>query len=440
MPRSSDVEKRCYIMKKTIVHGDLVYAKSPKEVSTVKDGYMVIEDSVITYVGKDPVKAASEDTFLDYKGKLIIPGFADLHLHAPQFPNIGLGADMELLPWLEQYTFPEEAKYADVDYAEEVYKRLINQLWSVGTLNSAIFASLHEEATTKLYDLLIESGLGARVGKVNMDRNSPDFYVETTEESIRQTNLFIEKNLSKSDRVKPIVTPRFVPSCTEELMKELGKIAAKHDLPIQSHLDENKDEIEWVCSLHPDSACYSEVYDTFKLFGQQPTLMAHCIYCNDDEVKMMSESNVYAVHCPFSNANLISGIMPIKKYMEKGVKVALGSDISGGHEINIAKVMVLSMQLSKMLAVHEQKPDEFLTTPESFFLATKSGGSFFGKRGSFEEGYKGDFLVIDDSDYLINERDLMERLEKFLYVSKPSNIIHRYMEGEELAKPFPELP
>ncbi|QRN84713.1 amidohydrolase family protein [Clostridia bacterium] len=421
---------------RTIVHGDFAYSKKITEMSTLKGSYMIVEDGTIVGFSTEKPEMRESDCFLEFERKLIIPGFADMHLHAPQFPNVGLGTDMELLEWLKRYTFPEEAKYVEVDYAEKVYKKLINKLWSVGSLYSCIFGSIHEKASTRLFELLIDSGLYSFVGKVNMDRNSPDFYVETTDESIRETKHFIENNYKKSERVKPIITPRFVPTCTAKLMKGLGELAEEYNIPVQSHLDENQAEIQWVCSLHPDSNSYAHVYERFKLFGSQPTLMGHCIYCNDEELELLLNSDVMAIHCPFSNANLISGIMPVKRYLDLGVKVALGSDISGGNEINIAKVMVLSMQLSKMLAVHNATPGDYLSTQEAFYLGTKAGGAFFGKHGSLEPGYEADFLVIDDSDYLINELSVQERVEKFLYVGKEENIRARYVSGKKIEKPF----
>ncbi len=423
---------------RTIVFGDIIFAESSQSFRAQKDAYMILVDGMIESLESKRPEEMEGDQFLDFRHKLIVPGFADLHLHAPQFPNIGLGADMELLPWLEKYTFPEESKYKDLDYARMVYRKLINRLWSAGTLYSGIYATIHEESSTLLFDLLVQSGLYAKVGKVNMDRNSPDYYVEDTKESVAATERFILKNLRKSSRVTSIVTPRFVPSCTSELMQALGNLAATYDLSVQSHLDENRSEIDWVCSLHPSSESYAHVYQEFGLFGAQPTLMAHCIYCSEEEIRLLADSDVVAVHCPFSNANLISGIMPVKTYLKQGVHVALGSDISGGHELSMPKVMVLSMQLSKMLAVSNAMPNDFLSTVEAFYLGTKSGGSFFGKHGSLEPGYHGDFLVIDDESYRLRELSIEERLEKFLYVGRDEHIIHRFVDGQEVRKPFPE--
>src|SRR6056297_3271209 len=117
---------------RTIVRGDFAWTPDPSEFRTVEDGYMVVEDGRIRSLGTTPPKPEHKDRMLDFRGRLIVPGFADMHLHAPQFPNIGLGADMELLPWLETYTFPEEARYRDPAYADHVYRTLINRLWEEG--------------------------------------------------------------------------------------------------------------------------------------------------------------------------------------------------------------------------------------------------------------------------------------------------------------------
>ncbi|WP_372450510.1 amidohydrolase family protein [Clostridium chauvoei] len=185
-----------------------------------------------------------------------MPGFIDLHFDAPQFANLGLGLDKELIPWLKNYAFPEEAKFKDVNYAKNIYINVIKEIWKQGTTRVVLFSSLHKEGTRVLFDLLIKSGLGAYVGKVNMDRNSPEYLIEDTNQSISDTEDIIKEYIDKSDLVKPIITPRFVPSCTPELMKKLGELSEKYDLLIQSHLSENHLEIEWIKELHRE--CSSE--------------------------------------------------------------------------------------------------------------------------------------------------------------------------------------
>ena len=419
--------------------GDIVFTPEFGKYSIFKGGYVVVEGKVVKGVFRALPEKYKDAKLTDYGSKLIIPGFVDLHLHAPQFANRGLGVDMELLPWLETYTFPEESKYSDEDYAKRAYKKVVYELWKKGTTRSVLFATIHSKSSKILMDLLNEAGLSAYVGKVNMDRNCPDFYIENTEDSINDTEKFLEKVINKYDLVKPIITPRFVPTCTPEMMKGLSILSKKYNVPVQSHLSENKGEIEWVKQLHPEAPNYAEVYNEFEMFGQKPTIMAHCVHLTDDEIELMAKNNVFVAHSPHSNCNLISGISPIRKLIKAGVQVGLASDISGGHDISIPSVMVNAIQISKMKWVENPNYsafNEFLSTPEALYLATKGGGKFFGKVGSFEEGYDFDALIIDDSSLEdVNERTIEERIQRYIYVGDDRNIVDRFVAGNKLSEP-----
>lgn len=423
-------------MRKLVLKGDIVFTPSMDEFKIYKDSYLVSENGKIVGIFEKLGEKYKDYTLKDYTGKMIIPGFVDIHLHAPQFPNRGMGYDKELLPWLQSYTFPEEAKYKDIKYAERVYRDFVKELWKNGTTSAVIYGTIHKESTKLLMDLLIESGIRAYVGKVNMDRNSIPNLTEDTERSLRETEELILEYKDKSPLVKPIITPRFVPTCSDALLEGLGKLALKYDVPVQSHLSENTDEVKWVSELHPDAKNYASVYDKFNLFGQRRTIMAHCIHNTDEEIDLMAKNGVYAAHCVHSNFNLSSGIMPVRKFLDKKVPVGLGSDISGGHEISIPKVMAASIQASKMKWLETDKKLKPLTLLEVFYLATKGGGSFFGKVGSFEKGYEMDCLIIDDSNLgIYRELTVEERLEKFIYLGDDRNIVDRYVAGKLLKEP-----
>lgn len=418
-------------MDKIFYKGDIVFTPTKDKFEIYEDSYILVENGKVEGIHKKIQGKYEDPPIKDFTGKMIIPGFVDLHLHGPQYPNIGLGLDKELIPWLDTYTFPEEAKYSDIEYAEKVYSRLIKDLWKFGTTRSVVFASIHKESTELLMDLFIEAGLGAYVGKVNMDRNSIEDLTESTEESLKATEEFILEYKDKSSLVKPIITPRFVPSCSSELMDGLGKMALKYNLPIQSHICENLSEIEWVGKLHPECDNYGSVYDKYNLFGQTKSVMAHCIYNSEEEIDMMAENKVFAAHCPYSNYNLSSGIMPVRFFLDKGVPIGLGSDISGGNTLNMANVMAGAIQASKIKWLESDKKLEALTTSEAFFLGTKGGGSFFGKVGSFEEGYDFDALIIDDSTLgYVDGLSLEERIQRFIYTGDDRNILERYVKGE----------
>lgn len=423
-------------MNKMALKGDIVFTPTKEKFEIHKDSYIIIEEGKVIKICKDLEESYKDYLLKDYSGNLIIPGFIDLHLHAPQYANRGLGLDKELIPWLETYTFPEEGKYKDVEYAKEVFSRLIHELWRNGTTRSVVYASIHKESAKVLMDMFIESGLGAYIGKVNMDRNTAEYLTEDTLQSIKDTEEIIIEYGDKSKFVKPIITPRFIPTCSEELLKGLGDLAIKYNIPSQSHLNENCGEIQWVKELFPDSINYASIYKDFNLFGQTKSLMAHCVYNTDEEIDLMAVNGVYVAHCPHSNYNLSSGIMPIRKFLDKRVPVGLASDISGGHSLSIPNVIVGTIQASKMVWLNTNKELAPLKFSEAFYLATKGGGSFFGKVGSFEPEYEFDALVIDDS-LLVGKTDLSieERIQKFIYIGDDRNIIERYLAGNIVSEP-----
>jgi len=214
-------------------------------------------------------------------------------------------------------------------------------------------------------------------------------------------------------------------------MEGLGKLAVKYSVPVQSHLSENTDEVSWVAELHPNEKSYSHVYNSFGLFGNTPTLMAHCIHLSDMEISLMKDNNVIAVHCPDSNLNIASGIMPVRKLLNAGVPVVLGSDVGGGHDISMNKAIVGAIQMSKVMWLQDKDMTP-LKMEEAFFMATKGGGSFFGNTGSFEKGYWFDALIIDYSSLGDCDLSLEERLQRFIYIGDDRNISARFVEGQQI--------
>jgi len=418
-----------------IFKGNIIFTPTPNKFFSIENGYILVVNGKVKNVYKLLPEEYKDFQIIDYSDNLIIPGMNDLHAHAPQFRHLGMAMDKELLPWLNDYTFPEESKFKDIDYSRSIYERFIKEVWKQGTTRIAVFATIHKKSSMDLMELFIKSGLGAYVGKVNMDLNSPPYLCESFENSLMDTEEIIIKYKDNSPLVKPIITPRFVPTCSSKLLKGLGELSIKYNIPVQSHLSENKNEIVWVRELHPTSKFYGEVYNKFNLFGQNPTLMAHCSFSSEEEMALMKENNMIAVHCPSSNLNVGSGMMPIRKFLDNNMRVAFGSDISGGHTCSIFKTMVYAIQVSKLFWANSNKEIPFLSNSEAFYIATKAGGSFFGKVGSFEEGYDFDALIIDDSELNYFNYSLEERLERFIYVGDDRHILHRYVCGNLIEEP-----
>ena len=399
-----------------LVHGDLCFSTAPRHIETMEASYLHVKDGKCISCYKELPESLSSLEIKDYSGNLIIPGMVDLHLHAPQYAYRGTKMDLPLLDWLNSNTFPEEAKYEDMNYAKAAYKNFVEDLKESPTTRAVIFATLHKEATLCLMDLLEKSGLETLVGKVNMDRNSPDYLTEhSAEEALENTRNWLQAIPKEYRHCHPILTPRFTPTCSDALMEGLGKIKKEKGIPLQSHLSENKAEIAWVKELCPGTKNYGESYDRYGLL--QHSVMAHCVHTREDELELLKERECYICHCPQSNTNLQSGVAPVKHFLEKGAKLGLGTDVAGGANLSMFRAITDAIHVSKLRSCLLLE-DAAITVEEAFFMASLSGGGFFGKVGSFLTGYEADFLVYERKRESIREESLLERLEMLLYTEK----------------------
>ncbi len=419
-----------------VLKGNICYAKTKDQLSVTDQGYLVCCQGVSKGVYPVLPEEYRNLPVTDYQDMLIVPGMTDLHIHAPQYPFRGLGMDLELLEWLDIHTFPEESRYKDLDYAEKAYGIFAEDLKQSATTRAVVFGTVHVPATGLLMEKLEDTGLVTYVGKVNMDQNSTDDLRETDAvTALDATAAWIEETKGKYQNTRSILTPRFAPTCSGPLMEGLGKLQREYGIPVQSHLSENLSEIEWVKELFPWSSCYGDVYEHYGLFGgQAKTVMAHCVHSSDTEVELMKKKGVYVAHCPQSNINLSSGIAPIRRYLEEGIPVGLGTDMAGGANISMFRCMADAVGVSKLywrLADQGKRP---LAMEEVFYLATKGGGSFFGKAGSFEEGYELDALVLDDKG-IRSTRTLgtKERLERCIYLAEEGKrLAGKYAAGKKV--------
>jgi guanine deaminase len=436
--------------KNFILKGDVIYSASPRELVASPGAFLVCKEGKSAGVFPRVPDEFKAFPVTDVSGCLVIPGLVDLHCHAPQYARRALGMDSELLQWLEKQAFPEEAKYRDIEYARRAYSMFIADLTKSATSRICLFATLHVDATLLLMDMLEEAGLVACVGKVNMDRNSPDILREKdAESSAEATKEWLRQVLHECgghhyNNIVPILTPRFIPSCSDKLMRYLSEIQKEFKLPLQSHLSENKAEIALVRELSPESSCYGDAYARFNLFGGAvPTIMAHCVWSDDTEITMMRERGIYIAHCPQSNTNISSGIAPLRRELDAGIKIGLGSDVAGGSNISIFRAMTDAIHVSKLYNCYVNKDEAPLSLSEAFYLGTAGGGAFFGditrgndgpgKCGSFAAGFDFDALVLDDSDLSSPfELTLTERLERVIYLSADTNIKSKFVKGRRI--------
>ena len=415
----------------SIHKGNIIYSRSYDELCVLKQAYVVVRDGFIEEVTEVLDDKYKGEKLIDHGKRLIIPAFTDLHMHAPQYTQRGIGMDCLLFEWLNNHTFPQEANFRDHEYARSVYARLVRDFIRHGSFQLSLFTTIHYDACDILYGMLKEASLYAYTGLVNMDMNSPEYYVDETKESLRKTEEFI-LNHSGNEKVKPILTPRFAPTCSRKLLYSLGDLARKYDLGLQTHLVESKAEAAWAKELYPDCASDGEIYEKCGLLeGSGPKIFAHVIFPTDTEERILKKYDGICVHCPDATSNIIAGIMPVSALHESGIRIAIGSDVGGGHYLGIYRQVARAAQISKMKEFYEEDYKR-IRLANAFYMATVEGGSAFDRVGKIEKGYRFNALVIDnmlDEEY---ETSLADALERFCYIGDDRNIHKRYIDGIEV--------
>ncbi|KAG0206782.1 hypothetical protein BGX28_001855 [Mortierella sp. GBA30] len=435
-----------------VFYGTLVHSISIKEIEYIKQALLFIDNQgkiarLLKDVAQDKVDESLEGVDSDKLVRLnhdqfIIPGFVDTHIHAPQYTFCGNGHDLPLLEWLDTFTFPREAKFQDEVYARSIYSKTVARSLRNGTTSASWYATIHLEACKELVNIIQEQGQRAYVGKVNMNQNSPDFLIETTDSSVRDTRAFIEyvkevNGSNPSPLVTPIITPRFAISCSSELMTKLGQLAEEYNLPIQSHLCENLNEIDFTMSLFPNSVNYTAVYADHGLLNDR-TIMAHCVHMKEEELDLIKEKNAGISHCANSNFNLKSGMADVRKMLSKDIKVGLGTDVAGGYSPSILEALRASRTASVA-----RDADKTLVVAELFYLATVGGARVMeleDKIGNFVVGKEFDAILVntavEGSPVDVFDHDSTEtQFEKYLFVGDDRNNEKVFVQGKEVRLP-----
>lgn len=450
--------------------GQIIHCKSFDELETFADGFLAVENGKISAIGQRaalpkrlsdtlPVTQLSPTQFL-------MPGFIDCHIHAPQYPNSGLGLDMPLLDWLNTYTFPMEHNFRDDDFAKKVYAAVIRRTLSCGTTLATYFATNHKNSSFILAQEAVKQGQRALVGKVSSNCSSPDYYVETTETSLKDNVEFIERVLQlQSELVRPIVTPRFAISCDAELMSGLAKLAAKHDLHIQSHISENLNEVAYAKELFK-AENYTSIYEKVDILTEK-CVLAHGVHLDDNELRILKKHGTAIAHCPTSNTSLSSGICDVRRLMAAGVKVGLATDVSGGYSASMLNAIRDAMSVSHNLEFFKKQNiigTGQITNPEAeqnanyiplgyknaLYLATLGGAKALALEanvGNFVVGKDFDALLVDigvkpldvfplpqecGSDSVDPEQELLKLVQKFVYNGDDRNILKVFVAGRQV--------
>lgn len=414
-----------------LIHADIVYSEDRAHLAVHPDSYIAVEKGKVKGIWPVIPEEYRNVSVTDHSGGVLIPAFSDLHVHAPQYLNRGLEMDLLLEDWLSKCTFPLEAKYADPGFAKLVYDAFVDDMLANGTMHACVYGTIHSEATSYLIERMDKAGIKGFVGKINMDRSAPEDLLEDAEESVRETEALLEK-YSGNKNTKPILTPRFAPTCTGKLLYDLGNLGKKYGVGMQTHLVESLWEAEQARVLFPECSCDTEIYEKAGLMDNGPVIGGHFIFPSEDDIRIMQKYDSYAVQCPDATVSVIAGIMQTGALLDRGMKIGLGSDISAGHHIGVYTQAARAVQLSKLKEFYEPEGNRKISFPEAFWMATKQSGDIFGATGSLEPGSVFDALVIDGLSDAARDLSPAQIVERFCYIGTKENIKARYINGKQI--------
>lgn len=328
-------------------------------------------------------------------GRILAPGFVDMHIHFPQTDVIGSPAD-GLLPWLENYTFPHETRFTDPAYGEQVAEFFVDELLRNGVTTALTFATSHPASVDALFAQAQRRGMRLITGKVLQDRHSPDGVRDDTGQSLIDTEALILR-WHGVDRLGYAITPRFAPTSTPEQLRGAGELAARYpDVWIQSHVAENRDEIRWARELFPASRSYLAVYDDFGLMRER-AVYAHCIHFDDDDRALMRDTGAVAAVSPTSNLFLGSGFFDYAGADRVGFGYGLASDVGGGTSFSPFHTMLAAYYVGRE---GQTKPGLSLS-PEQLWWQHTAGAAralgLGGVVGNLQPGCEADFVVLNPS-------------------------------------------
>ncbi|MDE2048059.1 MAG: guanine deaminase, partial [Betaproteobacteria bacterium] len=355
------------------------------------DGVVWIEDGRIKAVGDHAAWAPrlpAGRAVHDYGNRLILPGFVDCHVHSAQAEVIA-SYGTQLLDWLERYTFPAERAFADLDHAQKASAWFLDTLLLNGTTTAAVFPSLHKASVDALFEAAQQRGMRLLGGKVLMDRNAPADLCDGPDHGEHDCRSLIERWHGQG-RLSYLLTPRFAPTSSDAQLRMAGELAQSYGLGVQSHVAENRAEVQWVSELFPQSLSYTDVYDHYGLL-RHGSIYAHGIWIDDVDREALATHGAALAFCPTSNLFLGSGLFDLRKAVEAGIRVGLASDVGGGTSYSMLTTLA---EAYKVLQLRGQS----LSPWRGFYLATLAGAHALAQDahiGNFMPGKEADVVVLD---------------------------------------------
>lgn len=377
-------------MNQRLIRGEVVSFDAEDAPPThLQDGAVLVRDGRIAAVGDWAALADPAIAVDDWRGRIVMPGFIDPHIHFPQAQATAAYGE-QLLEWLQAHVFPEEARFADPAHAAAHAPRFFDALIAHGTTTACAFGSSHPQAMDAWFAEAERRGLRMIGGKVMMDRNAPDAVLDTAERGAEETAALIARWHGRG-RLGVAISPRFAITSTPEQMRLAGELAAAHpDALIQTHLAENRAEIDFACSLYPQARDYADIYARFGLLGPR-SLMGHCIHLSQRERAAMAEAGAVAVFCPTSNLFLGSGLFDLHGLRAQGVRTAVATDIGAGTNWGIPATLGAAYQIGQLQG-------RSLHPFAAFAMATAGNAAALGlsdRIGRVAPGHEADLVVLD---------------------------------------------
>jgi len=404
----------CQAYRAAILHFHADPAFDDKAYAWHEDGLLIVADGHVQAAGEYALlhSRLPEGVMVqDHRGKLIVPGFIDTHIHYPQTEMIASPAP-GLLPWLQTYTFPNERKFADAEHAGEVARFFLDELLRCGTTTAMVYCTVHPASVDTFFAESEKRQLRMVAGKVLMDRHCPEFLCDTAESGIRESEELIRK-WHKRGRQLYAITPRFAATSSEAQLQLAGELARAYpDTFLQTHVAENTDEVAWIKSLFPNARSYLDVYDRYGMLRPR-AMYAHCIWLDDRDRERMRETQSATAVCPTSNLFLGSGLFDFAKADAMRLPLSLASDVGGGTSFSMLQTMNEAYKVARMGGTH-------LPALRMFYLATLGGARSMqleGTIGNFATGAEADFIVLDPqaTPLLARRTARAENLEEMLF-------------------------
>ena len=356
------------------------------------DGILIVKNGHVEAVGhfKDLMQTLPVDlTVVHYSDSLILPGFVDCHVHYPQTEMVAAYGE-QLLEWLENYTFPTERQFSDPDKAARIAKIFLDELLRNGTTTALTIPTVHTQSVNAFFNAAEARQMRMICGKVLMDRNAPDYLLDTPERGYQESKKLIEQWHGKG-RLRYALTPRFAPTSSNEQLAKASQLLREYpDIYMHTHLAENLAEIKWVEKLFPQCSGYLDVYNHFGLLGKR-SIFAHCIHLNNEEFELLHKTESKIAFCPTSNLFLGSGLFNLSRAEAQKVTVGLATDIGAGTSFSLLQT------IHEAYKIQQLRGDQ-LSPLKSFYLATLGGARTLdldSKIGNFEQGKEADFVVLD---------------------------------------------